>query len=138
MHGYCLLTILRHCELISPWLIFSRVTLISNLLQSTLCLSSPRASGGLLAPATENHPVTSQGQRAEAMALVARRHGQREGYSGYRTPAPFRRRARAGEGDGGASGPLAHGMGQRLVAVTEGMPPANGDPAASTGESHGP
>lgn len=40
MPAYCLLTILRHCKLISPWLIFSRVTLISNLLQSP-CLSSP-------------------------------------------------------------------------------------------------
>lgn len=45
MPGYCLLTILRHCKLISPWLIFSRVTLKSNLLQFPRACPLPSPSG---------------------------------------------------------------------------------------------
>lgn len=79
MPRYCLLTILRRCKLISPWLIFSTVTLISNLLQPPPCLSSPLSSRGAVAPATEN-----QGQQTEEMTQGSRQtgHGQREGYSG--------------------------------------------------------
>lgn len=69
MPSYCLLTILRHCKLISPWLIFSRVILISNLLQSP-CSSPltgarwPQPLGTTLSPTRDSEQTRWPGLQA--------------------------------------------------------------------------
>lgn len=113
MPGYCLLTILRHRKLISPWLIFSRVTLIGNLLQSPHacplpCLAGvrwPQPPRTTLSSAKDSEQRRWPGQQAGRAQPEGRLQWLEEICT---APKTSQRQARAGKADCGASGPLAH------------------------------